>query len=154
MYIHNSIHSFLYFFIHIIFHSKIVSLNSSLLNHITRLGDENYRYNRFLFDMEGNMIIDTTAFPLEKVRNFYGITKEGKEYFTVSGEKNYHRAIIGNTDKGRIEGVSSFIRITSNKNNYKGKERVLSISKAGGDKYLTEIADLEKGEITVMFNFF
>ena len=144
MYIHNSNHLLLYFFIHIIFLSKIIFSNSLLLNRITRLGDKNYRYNHFSFDMEGNMIIDTTAYPLEKVRNFYGITKEGKEYFTDnSGNKNYHSSISTSYNYGRIESESLFVRINSFLSLYKGQERLMSISKAEDDRYKTEFVNMK-----------
>ena len=139
---HNLIHLLLYIFILIIFHSKILCSNSSLLNHIIRLGDKNYRYNHFSFDSKGNMIIDTTAYPFEKERKYYGITKNGREFFTDnSGNKNYHSSITVESDKGRVEGESSFIRISSD-NKYKGEERLLSISKSEKDQFLTEVVDL------------
>ena len=119
-----------YFFFHIMFHSQIILSNSELLNYIIRLGDKNYRYNHISFNMNDDMIIDTGAYPLEKVRKFYGITKDGKEFFTDnSGNKNYHGSVYSSNEYGRVEGESYFFRITSSLSAYEGKERLIGISK-------------------------
>ena len=142
MSIYNSTFINFYLFFYIIFYYLIIFSNSNLLNHIIRLGDKNYRYNHISFTMKGDMIIDTGAFPVLKVRNFYGITKDGKEFFTDdSGNKNYHSSLYVEDDYGRIEGESYFFRITSNNSRYNGDERLIGISKSVN--YKTEIYRFE-----------
>ena len=141
-----------YFFFHIMFHSQIILSNSELLNYIIRLGDKNYRYNHISSNMNDDMIIDTGAYPLENVRKFYGITKDGKELFMDnSGNKNYHSSVTSSDEFGRVEGESFFVRITSSYPLYKGKERLVGISKnPTGHSYLTEIYKFENNEITIV----
>ena len=152
MKIYNSVLLKFYFFFHIIFHSQIILSNSELLNHIIRLGDENYRYNHISFNMNDDMIIDTGAYPLENVRKFYGITKDGKEFFEDnSGNKNYHSSVTSSDKYGRVEGESYFVRATSSSSSNEGKERLVGISKSSTDySYLTEIYKFENSKITIV----
>ena len=46
----------------------IYSINTQLLNNIIKLGDAGFRYCYFSYNMNGDMLIDTTAYPINKER--------------------------------------------------------------------------------------
>ena len=128
---------------YILFHFQVILSNSELLNYIIRLGDKNYRYNHISFNKKGDMIIDTGAYPLEKVRKFYGIKRDGEEFFTDGfGNKNYHSSLIVK-DGGGVEGESYFVRIANGYDYYYGKERLIGISKGNSSDFKTEIYGFE-----------
>ena len=124
----------LYIFFGFVFLHQFIQTDSQLLNYIIRLGNNPYRYNHFSINSEGDMVIDTVSYPLQKVRNFYGIKKDGSEFFTdKNGNKNYHswKSVSG----ARVEGESIFIKIKSSNSNLNGNEYLFCISKY--DNYAT-----------------
>ena len=146
---------FLYIFLNIIFLNKFLFSNSQILNHIIKLGNHPYRYNHFSYSSNGDLIIDTESFPITQERKFFGIKKDGKEYFTDnSGNKNFHSSIIVNYNDGRIEGESCFIKIKSLISEYNGKEYLLGISKVKELKYNTEIYNLNRKFAHSLSSFF
>ena len=132
------INLFFYIFLKILFLNKFIFSNCQILTNIIRLGDHPYRYNHFSYNSNGDLIIDTESYPLRDKRKFFGITKDGKEYFTdISGNKNYHLSIDG-VIGGRVEGESCFIKIKSSSQKLNGKEYLLGISKILDWIYNTE----------------
>ena len=124
----------LYILFEFVFLHQFIQTDSQLLNYIIRLGNNPYRYNHFSINSEGDMVIDTVSYPLQKVRNFYGIKKNGSEFFTdKNGNKNYHswKSVSG----ARVEGESIFIKIKSSNSNLNGNEYLFCISKY--DTYAT-----------------
>ena len=83
-----------------------VFVNLELLNNIIKLSDTHFIHNHFSFNSEGDMIIDTES-PNESSmllneRKFYGIKKNGKEYFTdKTGKKSYYSPMITKNSYGR-----------------------------------------------------
>jgi hypothetical protein len=64
------------------------------LNKIIRLAGDPFRYSRFSFNSEGDMVIDKGAFPKKNVRKFFGVKKNGREFFTdINGNKTYYMAM-------------------------------------------------------------
>ena len=68
---------YIYYFIYflIIFQSIKLVLSESLLNNIIKLGDEGFGYNHFSFNSDGDMIIDSEAYPISNERRFFGLKK-------------------------------------------------------------------------------
>ena len=77
---------YIYFFIciFIIFKSIKLILSETLLNNIIRLGDGGFGYNHFSFNSDGDMIIDSEAYPISNERRFFGLKKNGRFYFKDS----------------------------------------------------------------------
>ena len=121
------------------------------LNNIISLGGQNLRYSRFSFNSNGDMVIDTTSFPVDKNRYFFGLKQNGKFYFKNSdnSETPFYTMTVDH-EKGRIEGESYFIKLSSNDNNIHGKESICGISKLGDSErgYYVEIYNLESKTFT------
>ena len=134
----------LLFFFQIIFQLQILFSYSQLLNRIIRLADNPYRYNHFSFNSDGDMIIDIESYPVTKIRKFFGVTKNGKEYFTDSkGKKTHFSSMSFSYDNGRVEGESCFIKVQSTNPNSLGKEFLFGVSKSESNTYKTEVYDFK-----------
>ena len=59
----------------IVFQSITIS-NFLLLNKIIELGGDKFRYSRFSFYSNGDMIVDTSCYPITNNRSFYGLKKK------------------------------------------------------------------------------
>ena len=135
----------LFLLFQILFHFKIIFSNSQILNRIIRIAEHPYRYNHFSTNKDGDVVIDTESYPLTKVRKFFGITKNGREYFTDNkGNKTYFSSMSFDYENGRIEGESSFIKIQSTNKSFLGKELILGISNSDNRKYKTELYNLKE----------
>ena len=120
----------------------------NIINNIIYLGGENFRYNHFSLNSKGDMIIDTTAFPGNNERRFFGLKKNGRPYFYDKNniETPYRSLFVSdleNTNQQKIEGESSFI-IISNRTDSIIEEYLLSFSKE--DNYV-ELYDFEDNQI-------
>ena len=108
------------------------------INNIIELGGKDFRYNRFSLNIKGDMVIDTTAYPGNNERRFFGLKKNGRPYFKDEHNKEtpyYSFFVEGleNLNQRKIEGESHFIQITNQKNpNLHGKEYLLSFSRLDG----------------------
>ena len=123
----------------------------NLLNNIITFGDEKLRYSHFSFNSNGDMIVDCSSFPVNNVRKFFGLKKNGRFYFndTNNNERAFY-TLYANHSKGRIEGESHMIKLTSNNNKLHGKELILGISKNrdSDDRYYVEIYNLKDKNMT------
>ena len=137
----------LYIIFQILFGFLFLCSNSQLLNRIIKLGDHPYRYNHFSLNSEGDLIVDTEPYPFTYARKFFGIKKNGKEYFKFDGSKNYHISRFMSYAEGRLEGESNFIKIKSNITSLNGKEFILGISKSEYELAKTELYNLKDGYI-------
>ena len=122
----------------------IVTLGQ-LINNIIELGGLNFRYNRFSLNLKGDMIIDTSAYPGNNERRFFGLKKNGRPYFKDENNNEtpfYSFFVEGlqNEDQQKVEAESHFIQITNQNSNLHGKEYLLSISRL--DSYI-ELYDFE-----------
>ena len=118
-------------------------VKTQYLNNIIWIGDENYRYVNFAMFSNGDMIIETTNNPGTKKRIFYGIIKDGREFFykdnkwsnkyTIEGEDIRHEAEIFVV---KINGK------TGEENNR--KEYLVSIAQK---KQYTELYDFDNDKI-------
>ena len=114
----------------------------NLLNNIIILAKDNSRYSHFCYNSKGDMIVDSSAFPVSKYRVFFGLTKNGRLYF--DDEVIYTMTV--DHSQGRIEGESYLIKLTSTNNNFHGRELICGISKNSG--YYVEIYNLENKNMT------
>ena len=142
----------LYSFLHLfIIFGQIHLSFSQLLNNIIRLGENNLRYNHINFNEKGDMIIDVSAFPVTQERKFFGLKKNGRFYFNDTNNKEtpFYTKIVDHTE-GRLEGESFFIKMTSNNNNFHGKELLFGISKNEdyNPVYYTEVYNLNEKNMT------
>ena len=136
------------FFIILIHIMNIYFSFSDIINNIIPLGGLNFRYNHFSLNSKGDMIIDTTAYPGNNERRFFGLKKNGRPYFfdENNNETPYLSLFVNdleNENQQKIEGESNFI-ILSKQNNNEIKEYLLSFSKF--DNYM-ELYDFENNEI-------
>ena len=119
--------------------------NDKSLNNIIQLGGKNFRYNHFSLNSKGDMVIDTSAYPGNNERRFFGVKKNGRPYFKDQNniESFYYSMFVeglNNTNQQKIEGESIFVQITNNNSNLHGKEYYFTYSK--GDGYV-ELYDFE-----------
>ena len=146
------IKSFICFSIKILIIFQLISFShSQQINKIIQLGESGLRYSHFSFNSHGDMIVDTTSFPVNNKRHFFGLRRNGKSYFknTDNSESSYYTMILDNS-KGRIEGESFFIKLSSTDSNVHGKELICGISKRGQEErgYYVEIYNLEDKNYT------
>ena len=146
-YVFGVINNFAFFeFMVFIIETKFSFLN--IINNIIYLGGENFRYNHFSLNSKGDMIIDTTAFPGNNERRFFGLKKNGRPYFYDENniETPYRTLYVSdliNTNQQKVEGESSFI-ILSNRSDSFIEEYLISFSKE--DNYV-ELYDFENNQI-------
>jgi len=136
----------LYIFLEFIFQSSFLLSSSQILNNIIRLGAHPYAFNHFSYNSNGDLIIDIESYPLTQNRNFFGITKDWKEYFiNEEGNKSYHSSSISN-EGGRGEGESCFIKIESTIPSLAEKEYLIGISRTSAELYILD-------EIMTVYNY-
>ena len=122
-----------------------------LLNRIIKLGENNLRYGHFSFNSNGDMIVDTSAFPVNKERKFFGLKKNGRFFFKdTNGKEIPFISIYADHTKGRIEGESYFIKLTSSDSNINGRELLFGISKNEDSNpgYFAELYNLNAKNMT------
>ena len=126
---------------------QIIPIKSQIIDNIIRLAPNPYRYNHISFNSEGDMVIDIESYPLENNRKFYGIKKNGREFFTDSnGIKTYfHSMELYLT--GRVEGESCFIKVQSTDSKIFGKELLFGVSKSESNTYKIEIYNLSDSSV-------
>ena len=100
------------------------------INRIIYMGDINYRYMNFASYSNGDMVVETTCFPQERRRMFYGLKTNGRPFFkdkTNNKETPYYSINVENENFLKLESVGIIIKLSNNENN--GKEYFFSISK-------------------------
>ena len=118
-------------------------VKTQYLNNINFIGDENYKYVNFAMFSNGDMILETTNNPGTKKRMFYGIKKDGREFFykdnkwsnkyTIEGEDIRHEAEIF------VVKINGKIGEENN-----GKEYLVSIAKKN---HYAELYDFDNDKI-------
>ena len=78
-----------FFFIIFIIQSFSTSL-PKLLNNIIRLGGNDSRYSHFTFNENGDMIIDTSYYPVSQERIFFGLKKMEDFILIIPMVENQH----------------------------------------------------------------
>ena len=135
------------------FNSSFCSINNTImktqwLNNIIEIGGLNYRYINFASYSNGDMIIETTSYPEDPKRCFYGFKKNGRPFFTnknIQEETPYYEinAYEENNNKGKYESSAIIIK-SSEDGEGNGKEYFLSISQLG---FYVELFDFNNDKI-------
>ena len=120
-----------------------------IINNIIELGGEDFRYSHFSLNSKGDMVIDTSAYPGNNERRFFGLKKNGRPYFKDENNNetpfySFFVSGLSNENLQKIEGESCFIQINSSKIEIHGNEYLLSFSKS--DNYV-ELYDFENKEV-------
>ena len=130
----------------ILFQFNFLFIKSVLLNNITRIGPSPFKYNHYSFTGNGDLIIDSLSEQSStegKTRNFFGITKNGREFFSYNnGRKDYFLSMSITYDDGRILGESYTIKVFSSNSDLNGKEYILGLSQALEKDYKTELYEI------------
>ena len=117
--------------------SKVCQVNNTIiktqwLNNIITLGNMPYRYINFASYSNGDMVVETTQYPQNAYRLFYGLKKNGRPLF-IDNETNeetpyYITQVTGqaNTHSGKTEATAQIISFSESGN---GEEYFFSISK-------------------------
>ena len=130
----------------ILFQFNFLFIKSVLLNNITRIGPSPFKYNHYSFTGNGDLIIDSLSEQSStegKTRNFFGITKNGREFFSYNnGRKDYFLSMSITYDDGRILGESYTIKVFSSNSDLNGKEYILGLSQALEQDYKTELYEI------------
>ena len=122
-----------------------------LLNRIIKLGENNLRYGHFSFNFNGDMIVDSSAFPVNRERKFFGLKKNGRFFFNdTNGRETPFYSLNADHPKGRIEGESYIIKLTSSDSNIHGRELLCGISKNEDQNpgYYVELYNLNHKNMT------
>ena len=135
------------------FDSNYCNINNTIikdqwLNNIIRIGGLNYRYINFASYSNGDMIVETTCYPGEPKRYFYGIKKNGRPFFkNKTNQENTPYYVIEtngqNNHKGKYESEAIVIK-SSESGDGNGKEYFLSVSKL---ECYAELFDFENDKI-------
>ena len=137
----------IFFHLFILFQKIEFSFNV-LINNIIELGGEGFRFSHFSLNSKGDMIIDTTSFPGNNERRFYGIKRNGRPYFFDENNiETPYRILFAkdleNTNQKKTYAESNFI-ILSKQKTEEPKEYLLSFS--GADNYI-ELYDFDNNKI-------
>ena len=114
-------------------------IKTQFLNNLMNLGEMCFRYLNFIQFSNGDLILETSPFPPNKKRIFFGLKNNGRYYFKneTNEETPFHYLIADNEDESKYESGNSII-ISD------GKEYFLSIGRL--DTY-TELFDFENNKI-------
>ena len=118
------------------------------------LGGDKFKYSHFSFNANGDMIIDSSTYPVSKERRFFGLRNNGSYYFKESNinELGYY-SISASHSSGRLEGESCIIQLTSSNSKFNGRELLCGISKSyGTTEYYFEIYNLESKNMSAYKN--
>ena len=64
---------------------RIIKTQNEITN-IIWIGDIDFRYINFATFSNGDMIIETTSYPFNAKRMFYGLKQNGEYFFNVNGK--------------------------------------------------------------------
>ena len=119
------------------FESKECQINNPIiktqwLNNIITIGNILFRYINFASYSNGDMVVESTQYPQNAYRMFYGIKRNGRPLFideTTNGETPYYtKQVTGQTNghSGKTEAIADIIKFSEEVD---GKEYFFSISK-------------------------
>ena len=118
-------------------------IKTQWLTNIIRIGDKDFRYVNFATYSNGSMIIETTAYPGNKYRYFFGLQSNGLPYFKNS---NHFSIEISNqqdnSEKSRFEAEIFVVKLDESP--YLDQEYLVSIPQ--GNKYC-ELYNLDIGNV-------
>ena len=92
------------------------TIKTQWLNKLIVFGDLKYRYINFATYENGDMVVETTDYPDTQKRMFFGISQNGRPFFTKDGE-NIFFSTNANNDEGKFEAQGLIIKISSDESN-------------------------------------
>ena len=102
-------------------------IKEQFLNNIIHIGElNNFRYINFATNINGDMIVLTTAYPSPNNRSFFGIKKNGRYFFENELSYFYSKDF----SEIRCEGESLFIQISNANNDNNKKEYFFTFGKS------------------------
>ena len=112
---------------------------------IIMIGDKDFSYVNLANYSNGDLVVETTSLPGSSKRMFYGIKKDGREFFNANdpNKKTYYYSIeakdqIRNNNNQRLE--AEIFMATINEGENKGKQYLVSI---GINNSYTELYDFD-----------
>ena len=103
-------------------------IESQLLTNIISIGGINFKYLSYAFNLDGDMVILASENPPSNSRIFYGLKKNGRNFFNNSlfylkyiNDESYYNQ--------KYESETLFVRLSSNDEDINGKEYFLSVPK-------------------------
>ena len=144
----NILKYFITLFLLLIAIKPIKNENNILLDNIIQIGDINFRYINFASYSNGDMIVETTAFPGDDKRMFYAIKLNGRPFFNSGPgtEETYHYSIkaVGQIDNENARYEAIIFIATMNEDPDKGKEYLASITRFG---QYAELFDFDRNKM-------
>ena len=109
-------------------------------NNIIRIGEVKFRYLNFIEFSNGDMLFETSSYPANNTRFFYGLKSNGRYFFKKndSNEETPFKYIISDNEDAKKFESSNSILISD------GKEYFISIGRVGS---YTELFDFENNTI-------
>ena len=132
------------------FDSKDCILNNAIIktqwiNNIIIFAEHPYRYLGYGSYSNGDFVIESTCYPENPKRKFYGIKSNGRPFFlnkTNNEETPYYSKNITGENNKTLEFKGTIIKLSDSENN--GKEYYLSLSKLLGN---AELYDFDNDEV-------
>ena len=116
---------------------------------IILIGDKDFSFVNLANYSNGDLVVETTSLPGSSKRMFYGLKKNGREFFydNDTNRKTYYYSLeakeqIGNDKNQRLDAEIFIATINEGEN--KGKEYLVSI---GNNNSYTELYDFEYDKI-------
>ena len=112
------------------YESKECTINNTIIrtqfpNNIIIVGEISFRYLNFITFSNKDMIFETSSFPMNNKRIFYGLKQNGRYYFKKSNseeETPFYYLIADNTQEGKLESINYNLMINK-------KEYIISIGR-------------------------
>ena len=112
------------------YESKECSINNTIIrtqfpNNIIIVGEISFRYLNFITFSNKDMMFETSSFPMNNKRIFYGLKQNGRYYFKKSNseeETPFNYLIAEKEDEGKLESINFNIKINN-------KEYIISIGR-------------------------
>ena len=112
-------------------------IKEQLLTKIISVGNLHFRFINFAENLNGDLILLTSAYPSSNERKFYGIKNNGRPFFKNGTDYFYSINVTNDIQDNKYETQSLFIQLSEEGDD--GKEYLLSY---GISKY-TELYDFE-----------
>ena len=117
-------------------------IKTQWLTNIIVFGELNFRYINFVTYSNGDMIVETTSCPNKPKRMFYGLKKNGRNFFKENTP--FYSIIVQNQDNGGKKYESEILIIKLNDGDEKDKEYIISMTKSDA---FAELYDFDNNKI-------
>ena len=132
------------------FNSKYCQINNTIaktqwINNLIIFGEHPFRYLGFGLFSDGSFVIETTSYPEQPKRKFFGLKRDGRPFFTDkinNEETSYYTKDISGQNNKTLEFKGTIIKLSGSENN--GKEYYLTLSKLLGN---VELFDFDNDEV-------